>query len=87
MGSWVDLEVEEPTTRLESSESERRDTRRVDQAVHTPVPVDEDLGPVGAAITRMIHLIKGDAYYMFLAVAILLIIFLGIALLAFRPSA
>jgi hypothetical protein len=85
MGSWVDLDVDEPTTRLEPTTNLGPAPRTVDRPRHTPAPTDSDLGPVGAAITRLVMLIKGDAYYMFLTVALALILILGIALIAFRP--
>jgi hypothetical protein len=87
MGSWMDIDVEEPTTRLDPSEELAPARRTVDHARHTPVPTDDDLGPVGAAVTKLVQLVRGDAYYMFLAVAIVLIVILGIALIAFRPPA
>ena len=88
MGSWVDLDVAEPTTRLEPSDARPAPRRPTDhERVQREFVEDDDLGPVGAAVRRLVQLVKGDAYYMFLAVAIVLIIILGLALIAFRPQA
>ena len=84
MGPWVDINVAEPTQSLDAPEPPA--LRDVHEPAHTPAEGGEDdVGPVGAFITRMVELIRGDAYYMFLAVAFVLIIVLGIALIAFRP--
>ena len=83
MGSWVELDVEEPTTRLDAMPAKPRTRRSVDHAPLTPIPDDEEAGPIGAALQRAFELMNGDAYYMFLAVAIVLIIILGCLLIAF----
>jgi hypothetical protein len=88
MGSWVDLDVAEPTTRLEPADARSAPRRPTDHdRLQRAVVEDEDLGPVGAAVRRLVQLVKGDAYYMFIAVAFVLIIILGLALIAFRPQA
>ncbi len=87
MGSWVDLDVAEPTTRLEPADP-HPSSRRLPTPRRLPPEFadDEALGPVGAAVRRLIELVKADAYYMFLAVAFVLIIILGVTLIAFGPS-
>ena len=89
MGTWTDLDIQEPTTTLDPSSSgpgRSADARRPSPA-SAAVEEDEDIGPIGAALSRMVGLVRGDAYYMFLAVAIVLIIILGIALVLVRPPA
>ena len=83
MGSWVDLDVEEPTTRLDSPAESTRRRRSVDETPHTPAPTDEELGPFGAAVFRAFELVKGDSYYPFLVGALLIIFILVAMLLAF----
>lgn len=83
MGSWVDLDVEEPTTRLDSPAEPARRRRSVDEPSHTPAPTDEELGPIGAAVLRAFELVKGDSYYQFLVGALLIIFILVAMLLAF----
>jgi len=85
MGPWVDIDVAEPTQSLDFPEVPAQ--RDVHETAHTPSEGgDDDLGPVGAFIMRMMDLIRGDAYYMFIAVAIVLIFVLGVALILFSPT-
>jgi hypothetical protein len=82
MGPWVDIDVAEPTRSLDGTPVS--DTRDVHESTYTPAEGAEDeVGPVGAFISQIVELIRGDAYYTFLAVAFVLIIVLGIALYIF----
>ena len=85
MGPWVDIDVAEPTRSLDGAQAPA--TRNVHEPTYTPTEgSDDDLGPVGAFVSRVVELIRGDAFYMFIAVAIVLIILLGIAILALRSG-
>ncbi len=87
MGTWVDLDIQEPTTTLDpsaSSPGRSADARRPSPS-SAAVEEDEDIGPIGEAISRMFGLVRSDAYYMFIAVAVVLIIILGIALVLVQP--
>ena len=80
MGPWVDIDVAEPTRSLDGAQAPA--TRDVHEPAYTPTEgTEDDLGPVGAFVSRLVELIRGDAYYQFLAIASLLIIMLGVAIL------
>lgn len=85
MGPWVDIDVAAPTQTLDAPEHSNQ--RDVYETAHTPSEGSaDDLGPVGAFVARIVELIRSDAYYRFIAVAVLLILVLGVALLVFSPK-